>query len=58
MDFCIHCELYRYMGICGDEEAKEVITFLPSNHRAALDAAVAVCLHALRCWRGASERGR
>lgn len=28
------------------------------NYRAALDAAGGVCLHALRCWRGASERGR
>jgi hypothetical protein len=29
-----------------------------SNHRAALDAAVAVCLYIGRQWRGASERGR
>ncbi len=28
------------------------------NHRAALDAAVAVCLRIARQWRGASERER
>jgi hypothetical protein len=29
-----------------------------ANHRAALDAAGALCLQSLHCGRGASERGR